>query len=89
MQFIFSDFFCMNHSIGRPWFFLCVYFLFFCVLQVNHAENLLMHGDDADPALIFASENSSVGQLEFVTYAELKRRVASLASALAADGVCL
>ena len=56
---------------------------------VNHAENLLAHGNDDSPALIFASERTRTGrgQMKVLTYRDLRLQVAALASALAADGV--
>jgi len=56
--------------------------------RVNHAENLLVHGADDSPALIFASETRrSEDPLLVLTYKQLRGKVGALAAALAADGV--
>jgi acetoacetyl-CoA synthetase len=57
---------------------------FFPEARLNVAENLLAPGDPAAPALLEAGED---GRRSTVTWAELRRRVASLAAALRDTGV--
>jgi acetoacetyl-CoA synthetase len=55
----------------------------FPAASLNFAENLLRYRDDRD-ALVFRSET---GHEERLTYAQLYRRVAGLASAMRAEGI--
>jgi len=52
--------------------------------RLNFAENLLGHGQGAQPALVFRDETQ---QRAMVTYAELRDAVARLAAALRVEGV--
>lgn len=55
----------------------------FCDSQLNYAENLLQ-GKDDDIALYIAAEQRQISQ---ITFGELRRKVAKIASALKACGV--
>ena len=52
--------------------------------ELNFAENLLKHPDDSKVALITHGEGQVPG---YVTFGQLKQRVASIAAALRANGV--
>jgi acetoacetyl-CoA synthetase len=58
---------------------------FFPDARLNFAENMLVHGKPEKIALIGAREGGT--EIETVTYAELKQRIARLASAMRQVGV--